>query len=406
MTNIVYGFVMSFYSRVVRPILFWLDPETAHHWTVEACRFGGRVPGIPRAMHALWGHSSPELVCHVAGLRFDNPIGLAAGWDKSGRALRMVDHLGFGFAEIGSVSARPSVGNPKPRLFRLPDEDAIIVNYGLPNEGCEVVASRLAKCRSRVPVGVNIVKTNDGPNLSTSDTASIIDDYVRSVSTVQPHADYLTLNLSCPNASDGRDHFSQPGTIAELLSSLASVSIARPVFLKVTSDPDPRSIERLIAESIAFEFVSGFIFNLPPGKPDSLRWKTTPQDWRSMPGAVAGKPVGPLIDRCIAELYFQMPQDRFVIIGGGGVFSAEEAYAKIVAGASLVQIYSALVYEGPAVVQRINQGLTKLIKRDGFSNVQEAVGTTSRAASAKLKTHSKTRAASTLAEADSAKNGI
>ncbi len=374
---------MTFYSSVVRPILFRLNAETAHHWTVEACRFGGRVPGVPWATHAMLGHSSSELACTVAGLRFDNPIGLAAGWDKSGRALRLIDHLGFGFAEIGSVSARPSVGNPKPRLFRLPDEHAIVVNYGLPNEGCKVVAARLAQCRSRVPIGVNVVKTNDGPNASRCNTASIIDDYFQSVSSVHSHADYVTLNLSCPNAADGRDHFSQPGAIAELLSRLASIPIARPVFLKVAPDPDSRSIERLIAESLPFGFVRGFIFNLPSGKPDSLRWKTSPKDWRSMPGAVAGMPVGPVIDRCIAELYAQMPKNRFVIIGGGGVFSAEDAYAKIVAGASLVQIYSALIYEGPGVVWRINRGLAKLLKRDGFNNVLDAVGTHHRAESAK-----------------------
>jgi dihydroorotate dehydrogenase len=144
---------MSFYSAVVRPLLFRLDAETAHHWTVEACRLAGMVPGVTMLSRTLLEVHSPLLETEAFGLRFSNPIGLAAGWDKSGRALRILDALGFGFAEIGSVSARPSQGNPRPRLFRLPEDRAIIVNYGLPNDGAEVVAARLRAHRPLHPLG-------------------------------------------------------------------------------------------------------------------------------------------------------------------------------------------------------------------------------------------------------------
>lgn len=366
---------MDLYQSLLRPLLFRLNPETSHSLTVEACRLGGRIPLVPRAMHAMLSHSAPELQCEVAGIRLENPIGLAAGWDKSGRALRMIDHLGFGFAEIGSVSARSSVGNPKPRLFRVPEEQAIIVNYGLPNEGAEIVANRVARHHSRVPLGVNIVKTNDGPSAPECDGDSIIADYCRSVELIHRHAGYLTLNLSCPNAKDGRDYFAGRGTITRLLEQLGPLEIDCPVFLKVPPNPDPHSLDRLIEESIGSEFVRGFIFNLPSGKPDTLCFASATPNWKSMPGAFAGKPVENLINRCVSELYQRIPRNRFVIIGAGGVFTAEDAYRKILVGASLVQIYSGMIYEGPGIVGRINRGLVDRLRRDGFDSIEQAVGT-------------------------------
>ena len=151
---------MSFYRTLVRPGLFRLNPETVHQRTVELCRIAGGLPLVPKLARFRWHFTAPELQTEVAGLRVENPVGLAAGRDKSGQALRMLDHQGFGFTEIGSVSARPSAGNPKPRLFRLPLDRAIVVIYGVPNDGAEVVSQRLAAYRPLVPLGVNLVKTN------------------------------------------------------------------------------------------------------------------------------------------------------------------------------------------------------------------------------------------------------
>jgi dihydroorotate dehydrogenase (fumarate)/dihydroorotate dehydrogenase len=287
----------------------------------------------------------------------------------------MLDHLGFGFVEIGSISARPSKGNPKPRLFRLLKDRAIVVNYGLPNDGAEVIAKRLAAYRPRLPLGVNIVKTNDGPDAAECSIDEILSDYARSVSLTQCYASYLVLNLSCPNAKGGRDIFATKGHIIHLLDRLRPLAISCPVFLKIAPTPDPESLERLVVEAEPYDFVRGFIFNLPTGKPDTLNFTTPRSDWENMPGAVAGKPVETLINRCIRELYSRMPRKRFEIIGAGGVFSANDAYEKIRSGASLVQIYSALVYEGPGIVKQINRGLLKLLERDGFKSIREAVGT-------------------------------
>jgi dihydroorotate dehydrogenase (fumarate)/dihydroorotate dehydrogenase len=366
---------MSLYSTLVRPLLFRLDAEKAHHLTVEACRVAGAVPGVPQLARACLEFNAPELEIEVAGLRFANPIGLAAGWDKSGRAVRMLDALGLGFAEIGSVSARTSAGNPKPRLFRLPEDRAILVNYGLPNDGAEAVARRLAAHRPRRPLGVNIVKTNDGPAAPPCGEHEILADYVRSVALLHPHAGYLALNLSCPNAEGGKDFFAAPGSITRLLECLRPLNVSCPVFLKVAPNPDPAVIERIVAEAEPFPLVRGFIFNLPSGRPGTLRFNTPRHSFAHQPGAVAGPPVATLINTCIRELHQRMPPGRFAIIGAGGVFTAADAYEKIRLGASLVQLYTALVYEGPGVIRRIQRGLVERLKRDGFASVREAIGT-------------------------------
>ncbi len=366
--------------------MFRLDAETSHHLTVEACRIAGVIPGVASLTRMCQERSYPQLKSNIAGLHFANPIGLAAGWDKSGRALRMIDSLGFGFVEIGSVSARPSAGNPKPRLFRLPQDRGIIVNYGLPNDGADVVSRRLAAHRSRHPLGVNIVKTNDGSNALACKEEEIIADYVRSVSLLQPHASYLMLNLSCPNATGGQDFFAQPGSIRQMLQLISQLGISRPVFLKVAPRDAPAEHQRLLLECEAFKFVRGFCFNLPSGKPQSLTLATSRKALRGIPGAVAGKPVESLINRCIAGLYTQMDQRRYAIVGAGGVFSAEDAYLKLRLGASLVQIYTGLVYNGPDLVKQICIGLVELMRRDGCESLSQVIGSAHREATIPIET--------------------
>ncbi|TWU06263.1 quinone-dependent dihydroorotate dehydrogenase [Stieleria varia] len=371
---------MNLYRTLLRPMLFRLDAETAHHGTVETCRWLAAVPGVAALSRTILEKQFPILESDVAGLHFENPIGLAAGWDKSGRALRMIDSMGFGFAEIGSVSARPSHGNPRPRLFRLIADQAIIVNYGLPNDGAQVVADRLAAHRPRHPLGVNIVKTNDGLNAPACSDDEILADYERSATLLHRHASYLSLNLSCPNAKGGKDFFAQPGAIARLLERLTPLRIACPVFLKISPRDDPAEHDRVLMECDAFPFVCGFCFNLPGGKPETLALATRRDALNDQPGAVAGKPVEALINRCIAGLYSRMDQRRYVVIGAGGVFTAEDAYLKLRLGASLVQIYTALIYNGPGIVKQICLGLVELMKRDGFESLSQVIGSAHHAA--------------------------
>lgn len=362
------------YKLLIRPAMFQIPAEHAHWWTVSCAGMVGGLPFVPRIVARCTRHEDAILSSNVGGLQFANPIGLAAGWDKSGQALPLLDSLGFGLVEIGSVSAQPSLGNPQPRLFRLPRDRAIIVNYGLPNDGAERVAARLRSFRSRVPLGVNVVTTNHGPGAAPCSVDEILMDYERTVSLVHNHVDYLMLNLSCPNAEGGKDLFSVAGNIELLLQRLAALQVTCPVFLKLPPSEEEADHERWLSEAEPFSFVRGFSLNLPAGKPSTLKLISPGKDWKAKPGAVSGKPVEEVMNRCLAKLFQRMDRERFSLIASGGVFTAEDAYRKIRLGASLVQIYTALIYEGPGVVRRINRGLAKLLRRDGFTRLQDAVG--------------------------------
>jgi dihydroorotate dehydrogenase len=360
---------MSLYSTFMRPLAFQLDPETAHHFAIATAARLGWAAGAMRSLTAI---DDARLSLEVAGLHFPSPIGLAAGFDKSGTAISALAGLGFGSVEIGSISIDPSVGNPKPRLWRLPDDRGIVVHYGLPNDGADVIARRLSTTRLPVPLGVNLVVTNRGAGAAPPKADQIIGEYASAAETMAPHADYLMLNLSCPNTVDGRDFFADHGHLDACLSALDKVKLNLPVFLKVSPLGGVEAIERVLAAADSRAFVSGFMFNLPPIKPQGMH--TPEKIWRMLPGAVSGPPAAALADLCIRETFRRMDRKRHVLIGAGGVSTAEDAYAKIRLGASLVQLLTALIYEGPSVVRRITRGLAELLARDGVKHVTEAVG--------------------------------
>lgn len=360
---------MTLYSTLIRPLAFRLDPETAHHLAITA---GARLGWASKAMRRATRIDNDRLAVDVAGLHFPTPIGLAAGFDKSGTAIHALAGLGFGSVEIGSISIDPSVGNPKPRLWRLPEDRGIIVHYGLPNDGAVAIGRRLSNTRLPVPLGINLVVTNRGAGALPLKPDQIIGEYVVAAEMMAPHADYLMLNLSCPNTLDGRDFFADPGHLDACLSALEAVKLKQPVFLKVSPLGGVEAIERVLAAADTRGFVSGFMFNLPPVKPEGMN--TPEKIWRSLPGAVSGPPAAALADFCIAETFRRMDRKRHVLIGAGGVSSAEDAYAKIRLGASLVQFLTALIYQGPGVVRRITEGLAGLLARDGVKNIADVVG--------------------------------
>jgi dihydroorotate dehydrogenase len=355
------------YARLVRPLLFRLDPERAHD---AAVRFGELASGSPRLCRAVARRrpsADPRLAVDVAGLRMRSPLGLAPGFDKSARAVPLLGALGFGHLEIGSVSADPSAGNPRPRLFRLPAERAIVVHYGVPNDGAERVAGRLAWRPPPVPVGVNVVSTNrrlETGGESESDDA-ILGDYVRSVTRLQDLSDYVCLNLSCPNTRDGQGFFADRARLRALLDRLAEAGVRRPLFIKVAPFGGAAELDAFLEAVSGFGYVSGFSVNLPPGRPAGLALPN------GMPGAVSGRPSAPAAERTVAELYHSGGRP---VIGSGGVFGADDAYRMIRLGASLVQLYTALVFEGPGVVHRITDGLAELVASDGLASVAQAVG--------------------------------
>jgi dihydroorotate dehydrogenase len=360
---------MSLYSTFVRPLAFRLDPEAAHHLAIAA---GAGLGWAAQAMRAATHIDDPTLATDVAGLHFPDPIGLAAGFDKSGSAVRTLAGLGFGSVEIGSISLDPSTGNPKPRLWRLPDDQAIVVYYGLPNDGAAAITDRLSGTRLPVPLGINLVVTNRGPGAPSLNADQIIGEYVAAARTTAPHADYLMLNLSCPNTADGRDFFADAGHLNACLAALDETGLRLPVFLKVSPLGGIAAIERVLAAANDRKFVSGFMFNLPPLKPEGLR--TPKHVWRDMPGAVSGPPSAALADFCLRETFRRMDRKRHVLISAGGVSTAADAYAKLRMGASLVQLLTALIYQGPGLVSTITAGLAQLLARDGVKNVADVVG--------------------------------
>jgi dihydroorotate dehydrogenase (fumarate)/dihydroorotate dehydrogenase len=360
---------MTIYSAMIRPLAVRLDPETAHHLAIGS---GARLGWAAGAMRAVTHVDDERLATKMAGLHFLNPIGLAAGFDKSGLAIAALAGLGFGSIEIGSVSIEPSEGNPKPRLWRLPDDQAIVVHYGLPNDGARVIAERLANTRLPVPLGINLVVTNRGPGAAPLRADQIIGEYATAAEMMAPHADYLMLNLSCPNTVDGRDFFADRAHLDACLAALGEIRLRLPVFLKVSPLGGIEAIERVLAAAEGRDFVTGFMFNLPPTKPAGIR---TPESvWGKLPGAVSGPPAAALADLCIRETFRRIDRKRHVLIGAGGVSTAEDAYAKIRLGASLVQLFTALIYQGPGVVRTVTKGLAELLARDGVKNVRDVVG--------------------------------
>ena len=366
---------MNLYRPLLRPLLFRADAETVHSLAIRTAELASSWRWLCSGVERLNTTDSERLAVEFAGLRFRTPLGLAAGFDKSARAVPMLAALGFGHIEVGSISAEPSAGNPKPRLFRIPRDRGIVVNYGLPNDGADRVAQRLAGLRACAPLGINIVSTNRGAGAAAESDDAVIGDYLQSVRRLQRFADYLCLNLSCPNTREGRGFFHEPSRLAQLLQRLDGLDgrgVAKPLFLKVAPFQSLAELEAFLATVEPARSVTGFSVNLPPGKPAGL---TTPaSQLGAMPGAVSGPVAAAAADRTLRELYRRMDRSRYRLIGSGGVFSAADAYRKIRLGASLVQLMTALVYEGPGVAASINRGLARLLEADGVQHVSEVVG--------------------------------
>jgi len=362
---------MTFYRLAIRPWLFLADPEWIHDRSIRLAEWAGNHPRLC-SLVARPSPPDPRLAVEFGDLRFDHPIGLAAGYDKSGRAVTALGRIGFSHLEIGSISAHPSAGNARPRLFRVVADRGIVVNYGLPNDGAERIAARLAQSRRPVPLGINLVNTNRGPAAAAESDDEILGDYVASADRLRPYADYFCLNLSCPNTREGRGFFADTERLRRLLERFDERSFGCPIILKVAPFPGLAELESFLTVVEAARCVTGFAVNLPPGKPPGL--VTPASRLAAMPGAVSGQPCEAAINRTLAELYRRMDRRRYRLIAAGGVFSADDAYRKIRLGATLVQLMTGLIYEGPRLPVKISEGLAHLLARDGFSQVNEAVG--------------------------------
>lgn len=362
---------MDAYRELFRPILFGIDAERAHRATLEACRAAGRVPLLRGVLSRHFAFDDRRLRTQVAGIDFPNPIALAAGFDKNGIAIETLASAGFGAIEVGSVSVRSSAGNPvRPRLFRLPLDEALLVYYGVPNDGAQAVAERIARSRPGIPVGVSLVETNTG---RAAPLERVIEELTEAARSFTALADYVVLNLSCPNTSSGINPLQDPSNLPRMLECMRGIERLPPLFLKFIAPSQPRTIDAMLSAVDPYEFVKGFILNVVPPRPcEGMR--TPGADYEHLPGSITGMPLKPLACELLRIWYPRIDRKRHVLVGVGGVASAEDAYRMMRLGASLVQLLTALAYSGPALVKRIKQGLCRLLERDGLRDVSEAVG--------------------------------
>lgn len=347
---------------LVGPLLRRLDPETAHGLTIRALT-SGLVPAADTA-------DDPILACRQWGIDFANPIGLAAGFDKNAEVADPMLRLGFGFVEAGSVTPRPQPGNPKPRIFRLPEQGGLINRLGFNNEGLDAFAARLAARRADPGRARGVVGANIGRNKDSTDAAA---DYAAGVTRLAPLADYLVVNVSSPNtpglrALQGRE--SLAGLLDRVLDARAAAGLDRPPPLLVKIAPDLTEEDKQDIAAVCLEravdglIVSNTTITRPSDLPDQLSGES---------GGLSGRPLFALATAVLADM-FRLTGGRLPIVGAGGVTSGADAYAKIRAGASLVQLYTALIYKGPGLVNEIKRDLAAHLRADGFARVADAVG--------------------------------
>jgi dihydroorotate dehydrogenase len=343
--------------RLVRPLLRALPPETAHRVTVTALAagLGGRAdaPDPPSLSQQLWG------------LAFPNPIGIAAGFDKDARAPAALLRLGFGFVEVGTVTPLPQPGNPKPRVFRLDEHMAVINRMGFNSGGLDALVSRMAgrDCGDGI-VGVNIGRNRD--------SADATADYAEGVRRAAPVADYLVVNVSSPNTPGLRDLQARAvleALLRQLLDARAQTGVSLPLLVKIAPDLTPEERADIAAVALATGIDGIVVANTTVARPSELRDVQAKEA-----GGLSGRPLFAPSTALLAEMY-RLTGGRVPLVGVGGVASAANAYAKIRAGAALVQLYTALVFAGPALIGEIKTGLAELLRRDGFASVHNAVGT-------------------------------
>ncbi|MBF5090431.1 quinone-dependent dihydroorotate dehydrogenase [Novosphingobium sp. NBM11] len=340
--------------RLLRPLLFRIPAEQAHRLTLMAL---GAAPLARRLA------PEPALTQRVAGIVFPNPVGMAPGFDKNAQVPDAVLRLGFGFTEIGTVTPRPQAGNPAPRLFRLVEDRAVINRMGFNNNGADAVAARL-RARLGKPgiVGVNI-----GAN---KDSADRIADYAAMTRTMAPLATYLTVNISSPN-TPGLRALQDEGALAELLDAVieARGALATPVFLKLAPDLQRADVDAICRIALDRRLDALIVSNTTIERPASLRSVHAGET-----GGLSGEPLRQMALERLRE-FRKASGGAIPLIGVGGIASADDAWQRIRAGASLVQIYSAMVYEGPGLARAIVTGLAKRVRQEGMTSIAEAVGT-------------------------------
>ena len=339
------------YKFFIRPLFFRIDAERVHHLVFGALRVTGKIPGVKSLMKMLFTYNDHKLERHLLGLVFQNPVGLAAGLDKDAKVTDELSAFGFGFIEIGTLTPKPQPGNDKPRLFRLPKDQALINRMGFNNGGVVEAAELLKKRKSKVIIGGNIGKNKITPN------ENALDDYAYCVEVLHPYVDYFVVNVSSPN-TPGLRELQEKEPLRKLLSDVkiltASKDKAKPVLLKIAPDLTSTQLDDII-EILKETKTDGVIATNTTISRDGLA--TSEEELSKIGnGGLSGKPVGDRSNEVIRYLRKGLGKD-YPIIGVGGIMTEADAVEKIKAGANLIQIYTGFVYEGPGFVKRINKTL-------------------------------------------------
>ena len=342
---------------VLRPFLFNLDPETAHDLAIKSLKFNF----FPRSMFEV--EDEEMLKIELLGKIFPNPIGLAAGFDKSAEVYNPLLNLGFGFVEVGTVTPLKQIGNPKPRIFRLEEDHALINRLGFNNDGIEIVKNRIRTEGKQGILGINI-----GPNKDTKDQKN---DFSLGLKNFFDLADYITVNISSPNTKGLRDFHDQE-KLKNLLFALNKIKEDKktniPLLLKISPDIKDNYISEIVKVSINNNISAIILTNTTEGNRDSLVSKIKKEE-----GGLSGEPLEKISTNMIKKFYKEL-NGKIPIIGVGGVNSGKTAYEKILAGASLLQLYTGFVYRGPSTAKNIKKELIEILKAEGINNIQEAVG--------------------------------
>lgn len=355
------------YKNVIRPILFCLNPETAHDLTIQSLKIISSVKPLRNGISSLTNFKDPILKQELFGLKFKNPFGLPAGCDKKLLAPLAWGMLGFSFAEFGSITHKAQPGNPKPRVWRAVEDKSILVYFGLNNDGAEKSKERIEKVikEKNAVFGGSLAKT------TCVDENDTFDDYLSSFKIIAESFDYITLNVSCPSVLNFTK-LQNEEFLNGLLKIIQEYNLSdngphKPILIKISPDNTPDKLDKIAEITLRYKINGIIATNLIKENKPALKSGLV------KPGGISGKPLFERSNNTIKYIY-KATNGQIPIIGVGGVFTAQDAYTKIRSGASLIQVFTGFVYEGPSLIKRLCQGLAQLLERDGFKNIKEAVG--------------------------------
>jgi dihydroorotate dehydrogenase len=374
--------IVFLYKKILKPILFLFPADDVHLFFLKMGNFSGRFSFLRWKLKLFFSFKDKSLNQKIAGLDFRNPIGLAAGFDYDADLIRALPCLGFGYHTIGTITNLPYEGNPRPMLGRLPKSKSLLVNKGFKNVGIDLILKKVKatyaqasaeRRNKKIPLGISLGSTNK----SYCDIDEMAGDIYSSFEKVlkENYFDYFELNISCPNlinTGNISNKFDTKEGLDLLLSKLKKLPINKPLFIKMYLEKNEEETLSLVETAVPYDFVSGFIFS------NLVKDRTNPafdkdEIEKAGSGNFSGKPTEKITNALISIVY-QKYHKRFIIIGCGGVFSGQDAYDKIKRGASLIQLITGMVYEGPAVIKKINKELVELAKKDGFDNISQAIG--------------------------------